>query len=457
MTWPKGTLPEAYFDDLQERLRMMRQPSNRRGNVVSDLNMLNLREVGAGRFEFWLAQDTPRFHVAVHAPGFLQCFETGPFTLADVKNGNLTIDVPRPATLDVSFARGDHPGTDVPFKSASVDVNWQLQGNSFLNVTSSEGSSLTPRCKVTDLAPGNYFVSVRTQPREESKPLPGTEINPGAYHDQRKLTLKAGQSERIDFRSTPFDQNAFRGTRTAVVRIRTPDGQPARDRKASVTFFDGHYGSQVVFSGPVPSSGEIVLTGLTDKELPSSYPYPAYTVSVDDKRLGSFGFTREPLTQQFEFFLAPAVGDMAPDLGLTSLSSGKAIRLSSLRGKVVFLEFWATWCGPCQQPMSKLNALGDEQSAAWKDRVAIVPVSIDSEQAQVRSHVQQRGWTGLEHFWSGGSNRGDFDTPAARAFVVHGVPEAVLIGPDGRILWRGHPLDNPKGTDIKSRIEDALK
>ena len=107
--------------------------------------------------------------------------------------------------------------------------------------------------------------------------------------------------------------------------------------------------------------------------------------------------------------------------------------------------------------MAKLNALGDEQSDAWKDRVAIVPVSIDSEQARVKSHVQQRGWTELEHFWSGGSKGGDFEAPAARAFVVTGVPEAVLIGPDGRILWRGHPLDKSNGKDLKSRIEDALK
>ena len=144
-------------------------------------------------------------------------------------------------------------------------MNWQLQGNSFLNVTSVAGPSLTPKCKVTDLAPGHYFVSVRTQPREDSKPLPGTRINVGAYYDQRKLTLKAGQSERIDFRSTPFDQNAFRGTRTAVVRIRTPDGKPAKGRKVSVTYFDGHYGAQTVFSGAVPASGDIVLTGITDK------------------------------------------------------------------------------------------------------------------------------------------------------------------------------------------------
>ena len=456
MTWPKGTLPEVYFDDLQERVRSMRQPGNRRGNVISDFNMLNLSEVDAGRFEFQLAEDTPRFHVAVHAPGFLQYFETGPFTFADVKNGNLEIDVPRPATLDVSFEPGDHQEADSLFKSASLDVNWQLQGNSYLNVASAVSPSLAPRLKLTDLAPGRYFVSVRTQPRDDSKPLPGTEINVGTYYDQTMLTLKDGQSERIDFRSTPFDPNAFRGTRTAVVRIRAPDGKPAKDRNVSVTYFDGHYGSQVVFSGTVPESGDIVLTGITDAKLPS-YPFSPYRVSVDDKPLGSFGFTNETTTEQFEFFLVPGTGDLSPDVKLTSLTTGKELPLSSYRGKVLFLEFWATWCGPCQQPMSMLNALGDEQRSAWKDRVAVVPISIDSEKARVQSHVRQREWTGLEHFWSGGSKGSDFEGPAARAFVVQGVPEAVLIDRAGRILWRGHPLDQTDGKDLKSRIEHALK
>ena len=74
-----------------------------------------------------------------------------------------------------------------------------------------------------------------------------------------------------------------------------------------------------------------------------------------------------------------------------------------------------------------------------------------------RGQNVQRGWTALEHCSSGGSSGADFDAPAARTFVVFVVPDAVLIGPDGRILWRGHGFGGADGKDLRSRIEDALK
>src|SRR5262249_53989275 len=148
---------------------------------------------------------------------------------------------------------------------------------------------------------------------------------------------------------------------------------------------------------------------------------------------------------------------LAPDIELRRVGSETSTRLSSLRGKVVCLEFWATWCGPCQPAMAKLARLSEEQAAAWKDRVAIVPVSIDANPEHVQAHVRQRGWDRLEHFWAGAGTASDFDAPAARAFVVSGVPEAILIGPDGRILWRGHPLNGGGQSDLKARIEAAMR
>jgi hypothetical protein len=223
-----------------------------------------------------------------------------------------------------------------------------------------------------------------------------------------------------------------------------------------VEYYDGHYGNLVVSSGAIPNSGELTLKGITDR-VPASLPERPYTVTVDSEQLGRFGFTKNEPEQEFDFHLAPRVGDLAPDLELRRITGGTSLRLSNLRGRVVCLVLWSTSCGPCQPAMAELNRLSAEQGAGWKGRVTIVPISIDANPERVKSHVAQRGWDCLEHYWGGESTGSEFDAPAARALVVSGVPQVILIGPDGHILWRGHPLDDSGGQSLGSRIEAALK
>jgi thiol-disulfide isomerase/thioredoxin len=325
-----------------------------------------------------------------------------------------------------------------------------------LTVATKETTSTGDQLRLTDLAPGTYRVSVRTHPKGDGKNSPSTEINPGAYQDARNLTLEPAQSIPVRFRYQQFDPKAFRGQRTAVLHFRMPDGTPAKGGRVKVEYYDGHYGNLVVYSGAIPDSGDLTLKGITDR-VPASLSERPYTVTAESEQLGRFGFTSNEPVQEFDFHLAPRVGDLAPDIELRRIADGTPMRLRSLRGQVVYLEFWTTSCGFCQPAMAELNRMMAEQGAAWKGHVAIVPINIDANSDRVKSHVRLRGWDCLEHYWGGKSTDSDFDAPAARAFLVSGVPHAILIGPDGRILWRGHPLDPTGGQNLKSRIGAALK
>ncbi|HVN91813.1 MAG TPA: TlpA disulfide reductase family protein [Candidatus Binataceae bacterium] len=141
-----------------------------------------------------------------------------------------------------------------------------------------------------------------------------------------------------------------------------------------------------------------------------------------------------------------AAGKEAPNFTLQDLN-GKNVALSSFRGKVIFLNLWATWCPPCRSEMPSIQSLY-KTFAKDKDFVTLT-VSEDSDVSKPPAYIKK--------------NKFDFPVlldprnVVGEAYDVSGLPESFVIGRDGRIVAHHiGPYDWANG-DIRDALQDLLK
>lgn len=115
-------------------------------------------------------------------------------------------------------------------------------------------------------------------------------------------------------------------------------------------------------------------------------------------------------------------------------------------GQVILLDFWATWCPPCQAPMAHNQHMLEEHAAEWGDKVRIIGISIDKGVEVVEKHVKVKGWEKVEHYHRGGST-------ASEDYGVEGVPHVVLIDTNGKLAYIGHPATRKLDQDIATLLK----
>ncbi len=129
------------------------------------------------------------------------------------------------------------------------------------------------------------------------------------------------------------------------------------------------------------------------------------------------------------------VGDR-PQLKFTS-SDGDAIDLGAFKGKIVVVDFWATWCGPCMQEAPHMVALNNEYGPKG---LQIIGINLDEDQARMTTVTKQIGFDWPQYFDGKG-----WGNQLLKPWGVDSIPRTFIIGPDGKIVWTGHPaeMDQP--------------
>lgn len=144
------------------------------------------------------------------------------------------------------------------------------------------------------------------------------------------------------------------------------------------------------------------------------------------------------------------IGDMAPEIALKN-PDGEVIKLSSLRGNLVLVDFWASWCRPCRMENPNVVSAYEKYSKAKiKDAKSFIiyNVSLDRSKTAWMQAIEQDGLNWDYHV----SDLQYWDSKAVADYNVRGIPANFLVGPDGTIVAK-----NLRGRNLHLELDKWVK
>jgi thiol-disulfide isomerase/thioredoxin len=112
---------------------------------------------------------------------------------------------------------------------------------------------------------------------------------------------------------------------------------------------------------------------------------------------------------------------MAPPFVVTTLD-GRRVSMDDLKGKVVLMDFWATWCGPCREALPHMQRIAKKFDG---EPLVVLSVSLDQDEQKWKDFIAKNGMTWPQYF------DGGFDGPVSKMFAVNAIPHTFTIDADG--------------------------
>ncbi len=136
-------------------------------------------------------------------------------------------------------------------------------------------------------------------------------------------------------------------------------------------------------------------------------------------------------------------GKTAPGFHLDGLDG--AVKLENYQGKLVYLDFWASWCGPCRESFPWMNEMQAKYGARG---FQVIGINLDARPEDGRNFLAATPARFVVAFDPSGA--------APRSYGIKGMPSSVLIGADGKVLFEHSGFREADRAELENRIKSAL-
>jgi peroxiredoxin len=200
---------------------------------------------------------------------------------------------------------------------------------------------------------------------------------------------------------------------------------------------------QIEFAKNNPDSffALVALTDAAGSKMNVAKIEPIYNAINEKLRATGLG---KSMAQRIQAAHAIVVGDQAPLFTLNDVN-GKAVSLADLKGKVVLIDFWASWCEPCRAESPNLKT----QYKLYKDKgFEILSVSVDTDKKSWLKAITDDGLP-----WLQASDLKGFNSETVKMYGIGGVPSFFLIDRDGKIIANV----NIQGVPLNQKLAEIFK
>jgi hypothetical protein len=319
--------------------------------------------LGEGRYRVDVPQAfTGALMLMVHSPEVVRYYMR---TLEpdEWQSGTVEVRLPKPSTmaLEVDLEAWRKAYKDFSELSLSVMPPGSAQSSLMFYSDAFVGHRFSGGLVVErNVAPGTYQVTLYLWEKDSH---------------QTTLQVPEGGVVRRKIAPKPFDIADYRGKRQVRMQIQRAGGKSVAGARYRVELTRGYGQARTLQKGQLDKNGAFVLRNLYENPANTdAFNAVGYRIYVNGKFARYFTLTQGDGIRDLQITLAPQPGDPAINFTATDLRTGKPVELRTLRGKWVYLEFWATWCEPCHKAMETLRAFLTKHTARrWATACRLSP------------------------------------------------------------------------------------